>query len=122
MRGHGGPLEKSDFRLPSNPTPLVRGNISRVFSTLLMQSNGSPKRPGLMQAQPKKMKLFSKLVGGKEWKGVKGDRKRWPILEMARHFKFSWRLGRQWVVVAFAALALAAEDNGSGQKEERGGD
>lgn len=28
----------------------------------------------------------------------------------------------QWVVIAFAALALAAEDNGSGQKEERGGD
>ncbi|TNN80213.1 hypothetical protein EYF80_009538 [Liparis tanakae] len=31
-------------------------------------------------------------------------------------------LGRQRVVVAFAALALAAEDDGSGQEEERGGD
>lgn len=29
-------------------------------------------------------------------------------------------LGRQRVVVAFTALALAAEDNGRGQKEERG--
>lgn len=29
-------------------------------------------------------------------------------------------LGWQWVVIAFAALALAAEDDGSGQKEERG--
>lgn len=30
-------------------------------------------------------------------------------------------LGWQWVVVAFAALAFAAEDDGSGQKEEGGG-
>lgn len=30
-------------------------------------------------------------------------------------------LGWQWVVIAFAALALAAEDDGSGQKEEGGG-
>lgn len=30
-------------------------------------------------------------------------------------------LGRQWVVIAFAALALAAEDDGSGQEEEGGG-
>lgn len=30
-------------------------------------------------------------------------------------------LSWQWVVVAFAALALAAEDDGSGQKEEGGG-
>lgn len=30
-------------------------------------------------------------------------------------------LGWQRVVVAFAALALAAEDDGSGQKEEGGG-
>lgn len=30
-------------------------------------------------------------------------------------------LGWQWVVVAFAALALAAEDDGSGQEEEGGG-
>lgn len=27
-------------------------------------------------------------------------------------------LGWQWVIIAFAALALAAEDDGSGQKEE----
>lgn len=31
-------------------------------------------------------------------------------------------LGWQWVVIAFAALALAAEDDGSCQKEEGGGD
>ena len=31
------------------------------------------------------------------------------------------RLGWQWIVIAFAALALAAEDNGSGQKKEGGG-
>lgn len=31
-------------------------------------------------------------------------------------------LGRQWVVVAFAALALAAQHNGRGQEEEGGGD
>lgn len=30
-------------------------------------------------------------------------------------------LGRQRVIVPFAALALAAEDNGRGQKEEGGG-
>lgn len=32
------------------------------------------------------------------------------------------RLGRQRVVVAFAALALAAEHDGCGQQEEWGGD
>lgn len=57
-------------------------------------------------------------MGEKERKGVK-RKKDGPSL---KRLQLYWHvLGWQWVVIAFAALALAAQDDGSGQEEEGGG-
>lgn len=63
----------------------------------------------------------SKLVGGRERKRVEKGKKDGPSLKRLSAPALTSCLSWQWVVVAFAALALAAEHNGSGQKEERGG-
>lgn len=62
-------------------------------------------------------------MGGRERiKGVKKEKIGWPILEVALRSRLRLAcLGWQRVVIAFAALALAAEDDGSGQEEEGGG-
>lgn len=86
-----------------------------------MQSDGSRSGQGWCRLSPKNMKR-SKLVGGRERKkGLKKGKKDGPSLKRLSAPALTSCLSWQWVVVAFAALALAAEHNGSGQKEERGG-
>lgn len=80
-----------------------------------------PKAAGAGAGSAQKMKL-SKLVGGKECKkGVKRTKKDGPSLKRLSAPAPTACLGWQRVVIAFAALALAAEDDGSGQEEEGGG-
>lgn len=71
----------------------------------------------------------SKLVGGRERKkGLKRKEKQknkerdGPSSERRAAPTLMASLGRQRVVVAFAALALAAQHDGSGQEEEGRGD
>ena len=63
-------------------------------------------------------------AGGRKrtYKGVKKEKIGWPILGVVLRSALRLAcLGWQGVVVAFAALALAAEDDGSGQEKEGGG-
>lgn len=98
------------------------------FSTMPLSCRAMdppPKRPGLVQAQPPQEIKHSKLVGGEERKGGRGGEKEikhGPSMKWGSTSALMACLGWQGVVVAFAALALAAEDDGSGQKEEGGGD
>lgn len=80
-----------------------------------------PEAAGAAAGSAQKIKL-SKLVGGKECKGVKRTKKDGPSLKRLSAPTPTASLGWQRVVVAFAAFALAAEDDGGGQEEERGGD
>lgn len=93
-----------------------------------MQSDGSRSSRGWCRLSPKNMKR-SKLVGGRERKkGLKRKEKPkkkkrdGPSLERLCAPALTASLGRQRVVVAFAALALAAQHDGSGQEEEWRGD
>lgn len=80
-----------------------------------------PKAAGAGAGSAQKMKL-SKLVGGKECKkGVKRTKKDGPSLKRLSAPTPMACLGWQRVVIAFAALAFAAQDDGSGQEEEGGG-
>lgn len=87
-----------------------------------MQSDGSRCGRGPVQAQPKKWSTQSwwEENNVKGWKGEGGE-KIGPSMECRSTPAPMVRLGWQWVVITFAALTLAAEDDGSGQKEEGGG-
>lgn len=77
--------------------------------------SGARSAPG-----PKNKQSARSWQGGgrrEERKERKQKARRWPILEAARGL-----LGWQRVVVAFAALALAAQHDGRGQEQEGGGD
>lgn len=75
-----------------------------------------------MQAQPNKYEALKSW-----WEGQNSELKNVRKKEDGASWKWlptpppTAPLGRQRVVVAFAALALAAQHDGSGQQEERGG-
>lgn len=120
-RDAASPSHKSDLIWPLTPGLSSRPSCRVTFLPCLSHAERwIPKRPGAGTGLARKMK-HSKLVGGKECKGGEKGKKMahpWGWLSASSPTP---RLGWQRVVIAFAALALAAEDDGSGQKEERGG-
>lgn len=80
-----------------------------------------PRAPGLVQTQPKKYEALRSWWEGQNV-AEKVRKKDGASLNWFPAWPWMVRLGWQRVVVTFAALALAAEHNGSGQQEERGGD
>lgn len=75
-----------------------------------------------MQAQPKKYEALRSWWEGQNLAEKVRNKKDSASLNWLPARPPTVRLGRQRVVVTFAALALAAEHNGSGQQEEGGGD
>lgn len=72
--------------------------------------SASPRSPKIKRRKQKNKKASSLMGGLRLVEGGMKGRGREKLL-----------LGRQGVVVAFAALALAAENKGCGQEEERRG-
>lgn len=108
-------LDKSDLHWPLTVQPLFSQGVGSLsYHASLMQSDGSRSGRGLERAQPEKNE-----AGGR--RGTKRDEKEIKHGLSMKHPAPMVCLGWQRVVIAFAALALTAQDDGSGQKEEGGG-
>lgn len=75
-----------------------------------------------MQARPKKYEALRSWWEGQNLAEKVRKKKDSESLNCLPARPRAVRLGRQRVVITFAALALATKHDGSGQQEERGGD